>query len=280
MTAWRLSGRRDHRYRRAPWPGPRRGPAGRAARPHASGARAGPSAGEYESAALFLISLAGHPIPWGPVAGSRALVDRLLGERYGLRPCVGRHPKVPARWNIAVRRSVTPKVLRADWGGGVRGSGPAAGPARRPRSGWRRRSCPPIGPEALSGTLRHAVGLGKKDAIPIGWMQACGRWVLRASATASSVAEMTAHSTSMACCRPRRWYRRRACGRALPRRGRRWAWRGQWAADRPRRTRIFSPAGISSPAASRLKMLSMEASLGQSRPGRPQCSPGPACLVR
>jgi hypothetical protein len=115
VTAWRLSGRCDHRLGRAPWPGPRRGPAGRAARPHASGARAGPSAGGYESAALFLISLAGHPIPWGPVAGSRARWTGSWGT-VRIAACVGRHPKVPARWNIAVRRSVTPKVLRADWG--------------------------------------------------------------------------------------------------------------------------------------------------------------------
>jgi hypothetical protein len=29
---------------------------------------------------------------------------------------VGRHPKVPAGWNIAARRSVTQKCYRADWG--------------------------------------------------------------------------------------------------------------------------------------------------------------------
>jgi len=34
------------------------------------------------------------------------------------------------------------KVLPGRAGGGVRGSGSAAGPARRPRSGWRRRACP------------------------------------------------------------------------------------------------------------------------------------------
>jgi hypothetical protein len=55
---------------------------------------------------------------------------------------------------------------------------------------------------------------------------------------------------------------------AVPQRGRRRARRGRWAAGRPPRTRIFSSAGMSSPAASRLKMSSIEANLG-SEPARP-----------
>ena len=35
-----------------------------------------------------------------------------------------------------------PKVLPGRLGCGVRGSGQAAGPGRRPRCGWRRRACP------------------------------------------------------------------------------------------------------------------------------------------
>jgi hypothetical protein len=65
VTGWLYFRRRGHRHVRAPWPGPRPGPAGRAAGPPARGARAGPSAGGYGSAALFLISLASHPIPGG-----------------------------------------------------------------------------------------------------------------------------------------------------------------------------------------------------------------------
>src|SRR5215472_8975805 len=105
-------------------------------------------------------------------------------------------------------------------------------------------------------------------AAPIDWMQALWPLVLRTSAAASSAAEMTAHSNSMACCQPRRAYGRRACGRAMLRRGCCRARRGRWAAGRPRRTRVLSRTGISSPAVSRLKMVSMEASLG-SEPARP-----------
>jgi hypothetical protein len=89
VTAWVFFRQRDHRHGRAPWPGPHRGPAGRAGGPPASGARAGPSAGGYGSAALCLISSAGHSIPWGPVAGSPALVAWLFGKRYGFPPAWG-----------------------------------------------------------------------------------------------------------------------------------------------------------------------------------------------
>ncbi len=70
---------------------------------------------------------------------------------------------------------------------------------------------------------------------------------------------------------------RRACGRAMPRRGCHRARRRRWAAVRPRCTRIFSRTGISSPAASRLKMFSMEANLG-SEPARPSSMEPRACL--
>jgi len=80
VTAWLFFRWRDHRHGRAPWPGPHRGPAGRAGGPHARGARAGPSAGGYGSAALFLISLVSRPSrgadgawePWRPrTSGTR-----------------------------------------------------------------------------------------------------------------------------------------------------------------------------------------------------------------
>jgi hypothetical protein len=50
-----------------------------------------------------------------------------------------------------------------------------------------------------------------------------------------------------------------------------------WDASRPRRIRIFSRTGISSPAASRLKMFSMEAGLG-SEPARLSSMEPRACL--
>ena len=53
--------------------------------------------------------------------------------------------------------------------------------------------------------------------------------------------------------------------------------RGWRAAGRPRRTPIISRTGISSPAASRLKMFSMEANLG-SEPARPSSREPSACL--
>jgi len=71
VTARLLSCWRDHRRGRVPWPGPHRGPAGRAAGPPARGAPAGSCAGGYGSAALFLISPVS--LPWGLVAASPAL---------------------------------------------------------------------------------------------------------------------------------------------------------------------------------------------------------------
>jgi hypothetical protein len=80
VTAWLFFRRRDHRHGRGPWPGPHRGPAGRAAGRHARGGRAGPSAGGYGSAALFLISPVSHPSRVAD-GGSPALLARLLGEQ-------------------------------------------------------------------------------------------------------------------------------------------------------------------------------------------------------
>src|SRR5215472_10936006 len=73
---------------------------------------------------------------------------------------------------------------------------------------------------------------GEGHTVPIDWMQALWPLLLRTSATASSPAEMTTHSISMACCQPRRRYRRCGCGRAVPGRGRRRARRGRWPAGR------------------------------------------------
>ena len=100
VTAWLYFRRRG----RAPWPGPHRDPAGRAAGPPAMGARAGPSAGGYGSAALFLISLASHPMP-GADGGQPGPVGPALRGTVRIPAAVARHPKVAAGWNVAVRRS-------------------------------------------------------------------------------------------------------------------------------------------------------------------------------
>ena len=135
VTAWLFFRRRDVRHGRAPWPGPHRGPTGRAAGRHARGARAGPCAGGYGSAALFLISPVSHPfrVAYG---GQPGPVGPAPWGTVRIAACVRRHPKVSAGWNIAARRGRHPKVLPAGWGR-YQGSGRAAGPARRPRCGWR-----------------------------------------------------------------------------------------------------------------------------------------------
>jgi hypothetical protein len=48
----------------------------------------------------------GQPGPGGPA----------LRETVRILPRAGRHPKVPARWNIAARRSVTRRCYLAGWG--------------------------------------------------------------------------------------------------------------------------------------------------------------------
>jgi len=192
VTAGLFVRRREQRHGRAPWPGPHRGPAGRAGGPPASVACAGPSVGGYGSAALCLISSAGHPIPWGPVAGSPALVAWLFGKRYGFPPAQGVTRRcLPG----GISRRGDPSPEGVTWPAGVwcQGSGPAAGPTRRPRSGWPGGSCALIGPgeplrrvtavraerpprsAAVSSgrTRRHAVGRGKRGhAVLIGRVQA------------------------------------------------------------------------------------------------------------
>ena len=115
VTAWLFFGRRDLRHGRAPWPGPHRGPAGRAGGPPARGARAGRSAGGYGSAALFLISPVSHPSR-GADGGRPGPGGPALRGTVRIPAWVGRHPKVPARWNIAVRRAVTRRCYRTGWG--------------------------------------------------------------------------------------------------------------------------------------------------------------------
>jgi hypothetical protein len=141
VTAWLLFRRRDHRHGRVPWPGPHRGPAGRAGGPPARGARAGPPADGYGSAALFLIS-PGQP---SRVAGGGqpGRVGPALWGTVRIAAAVRRHPKVPAGWNIAARRPVTRRCYQAGLGAvsGDQAQLPLT-PARRPRSGWRRRACP------------------------------------------------------------------------------------------------------------------------------------------
>jgi hypothetical protein len=199
---------------------------------------------------------------WQPSAGRR-------GPGRGTRSAARRSPAAWSRWprTRAVMRFAH-RHQGCDWAPLATGNQPS-GERRLPRQAA----------GSSSEMLRHAVGRGgaAEHAVPIDWMQALWPLVLRTSATATSAAEMTTHSNSMACCQPRRGYRRRACGRAIPRRGCRRARRGRWAAVRPCRTRIFSRAGISSSAASRLKMFSMEASLG-SEPARPSSMEPRACL--
>jgi hypothetical protein len=82
MTAGAFFRRRG----RAPWPGPHPDPAGRAGGLHATGARAGPAAGEYGSAAPCLISLITRPVQGWPVAASPARLAWLFGKPYGSGP--------------------------------------------------------------------------------------------------------------------------------------------------------------------------------------------------
>ena len=140
VTAWLFFRRRDHRHGRAPWPGPHRGPASRAA--HARGARAGPSAGGYGSAALFLISPVGHPSrgadsgrpgPGGPAAAcssSRpahfmARVARWKSSQPGVSPG-WRSRSASGRSDVPGRHRKSSKEIReavSDRGRGVRSRG-------------------------------------------------------------------------------------------------------------------------------------------------------------
>ena len=132
-----------------------------------------------------------------PIPGGRwrqpGPVGPALGETVRIAARVGRHPKVPAGWNIAARRSVTRRCYRADLeamsgdqaqvacaGYGLDAVGRAASSSRHSRAGRCCRSCALVGPandcaacrlsarESLrekpgltSGTHRHAVGKGR-----------------------------------------------------------------------------------------------------------------------
>jgi hypothetical protein len=39
-----------------------------------------------------------------------------LGETVRIPACMGHHPKVPARWDVAAWRSLTRRCYRAGWG--------------------------------------------------------------------------------------------------------------------------------------------------------------------
>jgi hypothetical protein len=147
VTAWLFFGRRDYRYGRAPWPGPHRGPAGRAEGPHARGARAGPCAGRYGSAALFLISPVGHPFR-GPMAAARPCWPGSLGNGTDSR-MGGASPEGACRVEYRGAAIGHPKVLPGRLGDAIRGSGPAAGSARRPRCVRRHRAWRGRGSRAL-----------------------------------------------------------------------------------------------------------------------------------
>jgi hypothetical protein len=114
-----------------------RGSGGRA---YARGARAGPCPDGYGSAARFLISPVSHPFRVAD-GGSPALLAWLFGKRYGFPPG-GASAKVPAGWNIAVRRSVTQGA-----------TGQTGGCACREAPGEAAGSSP--------GMRRHAVGCGR-----------------------------------------------------------------------------------------------------------------------
>jgi len=50
------------------------------------------------------------------MAGSLARCGPALGGTVRIPAAVGRHPKVPAGWNIAARRALTPRCYQAGWG--------------------------------------------------------------------------------------------------------------------------------------------------------------------
>jgi hypothetical protein len=68
-------------------------------------------------------------------------VARLFGERYDSGRC-GAVTRRCLPGEVSRRGEPSHQGATGPAGGGVRGSGPAAGPAQRPRCGWRRRACP------------------------------------------------------------------------------------------------------------------------------------------
>src|SRR5258708_22277510 len=70
-------------------------------------------AGPRLLAVVMSCSLACGP----PVAGAQpGLLGPALRGTVRIPACVGRHPKVPARWNVAARRALTRRCYRGRWG--------------------------------------------------------------------------------------------------------------------------------------------------------------------
>jgi hypothetical protein len=101
----------------------------------------GSPAGGYGSAALFVISSAGHPSRGRRWRAAPSCEVRLLGNGTNSRRRRA-SPEGACRVEHRCAAIGHPRVLPGWPGCGVRGSGRAAGPARRPRCGWRRRACP------------------------------------------------------------------------------------------------------------------------------------------
>jgi len=148
VTAWLFFCRRGHRHRRAPWPGPHRVPwVGR--EDLMPGALA-PETRPVDTDLLHCLSSprsAAHPGCGG--WAQPGPVGPALRGTVRIPAVVGRHPKVPAGWNVATGPIPHPKVVLGRLGCGVRGSGRAAGPGRRLRCGWRHRACPRRGSRAF-----------------------------------------------------------------------------------------------------------------------------------
>jgi hypothetical protein len=124
---------------RPPWPVLHPDPAGRAGRPHASGARAGPAADGYGSAAPCVIS---------------------LRETVRIRAAMARHPKVAAGWSFSGRRSVTRRCYRS--GGGTVAGNQAQLPGRATalvRLAARRAAIPTRTPAGLAAAYTPCTNL-------------------------------------------------------------------------------------------------------------------------
>jgi hypothetical protein len=120
VTAWLFFRWNDHRRGRAPWPGPHRGPADPAGGPPARGARAGSSAGGYESAALFS-SPRSATHPWGPMAGARPSWPGSSGNGTNIR-LHSASPKGACRVEYRCAAIPYPKVPPGRLGCDARGS--------------------------------------------------------------------------------------------------------------------------------------------------------------
>jgi hypothetical protein len=96
--------------------------------------------------------------PWWP-GSSRNGTDSRLG---------GASPEGACQVEYRGAASGHPKVLPDRLGCGVRGPGPAAGPARRPRSGWRQRACQDVGHGHFDCVKRHHQVVGDVLVGPAG----------------------------------------------------------------------------------------------------------------